>query len=142
MDQVYNNVLNEMTNGRMMSSDHKDTKRLIKRTMSKSSEDIDIDTIVPTDLSEQRVVLLSSRSHGSEWELNKINDQQDLNGVESEDSGFQLDVVEPTATTTTTITTTAATNKSSNGLNQDAHQKVDIPSRFSYCSYGLVLIGF
>merc|ERR1711911_102163 len=109
-----------------MSSDHKDTKRLIKRTMSKSSEDIDIDTIVPTDLSEQRVVLLSSRSHGSEWELNKINDQQDLNGVESEDSGFQLDVVEPTAT----ITTTAATNKSSNGLNQDAHQKVDIPSRF------------
>merc|ERR550534_449655 len=105
-----------------MSSDHKDTKRLIKRTMSKSSEDIDIDTIVPTDLSEQRVVLLSSRSHGSEWELNKINDQQDLNGVESEDSGFQLDVVEPTATTTT-ITTTAATNKSSNGLNQDAHQK-------------------
>merc|ERR1711911_344476 len=109
-----------------MSSDHKDTKRLIKRTMSKSSEDIDIDTIVPTDLSEQRVVLLSSRSHGSEWELNKINDQQDLNGVESEDSGFQLDVVEPTATTTITTTTTAATNKSSNGLNQDAHQKVEI----------------
>jgi len=125
--QVYNNVLNEMASSRKLSSDNKETKRLLKRSMSKSSENIDINTIVPRDISEQRVVLLSSRSHNSDWELNKIDDQHDLNGVESEDSGFQLDIAEPSATTApvTTVTTVTTTNKNdrSNSLKQDSHQK-------------------
>ena len=133
--QVYNNVLNEMASSRKLSSDNKETKRLLKRSMSKSSENIDINTIVPRDISEQRVVLLSSRSHNSDWELNKIDDQHDLNGVESEDSGFQLDIAEPSATTAP-VTTVTTTNKNdrSNSLKQDSHQKVDILTLILYFS--------
>lgn len=50
-------------------------------------EDPQIHTIVPGD--SKRVVLLSSKSRGSDWDLAV---EQDSNGVESEDSGFQVDV--------------------------------------------------
>ena len=74
-----------------------------------SHDSADIATIVPgSDDDDQRVVLLSSRSHrhhASDWEINrKTTDEEDIycdqgndvNGVESEDSGFQLDLVEST----------------------------------------------
>lgn len=55
-------------------------------------EDPHIHTIVPSTDSK-RVVLLSSKSRGSDWDLTMVKDEQDSNnGVESEDSGFQLDV--------------------------------------------------
>ncbi len=52
-------------------------------------EDSQIRTIVPGD--SKRVVLISSKARGSDWDLT-MKDEQDSNGVESEDSGFQVDV--------------------------------------------------
>lgn len=55
-------------------------------------EDPHIHTIVPSGDSK-RVILLSSKSRGSDWDLTMVKDEQDSNnGIESEDSGFQLDV--------------------------------------------------
>lgn len=52
-------------------------------------QDPQIHTIVPGG--SKRVVLLSSKARGSDWDLT-VKDEQDSNGVESEDSGFQVDV--------------------------------------------------
>lgn len=52
-------------------------------------QDPHIHTIVPGG--SKRVVLLSSKARGSDWDLT-VKDEQDSNGVESEDSGFQVDV--------------------------------------------------
>jgi hypothetical protein len=57
-------------------------------------EDPEIHTIVPSGDSK-RVILLSSKSRGSDWDLTMVKDEQDSNnGVESEDSGFQLDAAD------------------------------------------------
>ena len=80
--------MSEMTSTTRMSGAN---KRFVRRI--ESSERVDIATIVPDDLNAQRVVLLSSRSRDSDWDLTADdNSQHDSNGLESEDSGFQMDV--------------------------------------------------
>ena len=43
------------------------------------------------DSSSRRVVLISSKTHGSDWDLTSTNTTA-IDGQESEDSGFQIDV--------------------------------------------------
>jgi len=77
--QAYGDVISEMNNRTGFES-----RRI-------HHEDPQIHTIVPSGDSK-RVVLLSSKSRGSDWDLTMVKDEQDSNnGVESEDSGFQLD---------------------------------------------------
>lgn len=77
--QAYGDVISEMNNKTAFES-----RRI-------HHEDPHIHTIVPSGDSK-RVVLLSSKSRGSDWDLTMVKDEQDSNnGVESEDSGFQLD---------------------------------------------------
>ena len=74
-------------------------------------EDSQIHTIVPSD--SKRVVLLSSKARGSDWDLS-VKDEQDSNGVESEDSGFQVDVDSSKIISTApdmTVTTKKVTKK-------------------------------
>lgn len=52
----------------------------------------EIETIVPGDSS--RIVLISTKSHGSDWDLSTVTNgssKEECNGVESEDSGLQID---------------------------------------------------
>ena len=64
-------------------------------------EDPGVHAVVPGG--SKRVVLISSKSRGSDWDLTGINNNKDelqdsnIVGVESEDSGFQLDLAESTA---------------------------------------------
>jgi hypothetical protein len=77
--QAYGDVISEMNNKTSFES-----RRI-------HHEDPEIHTIVPSGDSK-RVVLISSKSRGSDWDLTMVKDEQDSNnGVESEDSGFQLD---------------------------------------------------
>jgi hypothetical protein len=77
--QAYGDVISEMNNKTSFES-----RRI-------HHEDPEIHTIVPSSDSK-RVVLISSKSRGSDWDLTMVKDEQDSNnGVESEDSGFQLD---------------------------------------------------
>lgn len=69
--------------------------------MVQHREDPAVHTVVPGG--SKRVVLISSKSHGSDWDLainNNKDELQDSNngGVESEDSGFQVDLVDSTVT--------------------------------------------
>ncbi|XP_032780235.2 long-chain-fatty-acid--CoA ligase ACSBG2 [Daphnia magna] len=78
--QAYGDVISEMNNKTSFES-----KRI-------HHEDPHIHKIVPSGDSK-RVILLSSKSRGSDWDLTMVKDEQDSNnGIESEDSGFQLDV--------------------------------------------------
>lgn len=76
--KAYGDVINEIHSRTSFES----TRRI-------HHEDPLIHTIVPGD--SKRVVLLSTKSRGSDWDLT-VKDEQDSNGVESEDSGFQVDV--------------------------------------------------
>lgn len=65
--------------------------------------------------SNRRVVLLSSKSRGSDWDLTTANSTATtIDGQESEDSGFQIEVdstINKTASTTTTTEMIVTTNK-------------------------------
>lgn len=69
--------------------------------MVQHREDPAVHTVVPGG--SKRVVLISSKSHGSDWDLAINNNKDELHdsnngGVESEDSGFQVDLVDSTVT--------------------------------------------
>lgn len=70
--------------------------------MVQHREDPSVHAVVPSG--SKRVVLLSSKSRGSDWELTAINNNKDelqdsnIAGVESEDSGFQVDLTDSTVT--------------------------------------------
>lgn len=96
--KAYGDVISEMN-----SKTSFETRRI-------HHEDPEIHTIVPS-ADSKRVVLLSSKARGSDWDLSTtVKDEQDSNGIESEDSGFQVDVdsskitevVAPTNTMTVT----------------------------------------
>ena len=60
------------------------------------------------DSSSRRVVLISSKSHGSDWDLTTTSNTTTIDGQESEDSGFQIDVdstINKTATADMIVTT-------------------------------------
>lgn len=78
--KAYGDVISEMNNKTSF-----ETRRI-------HHEDPEIHTIVPS-ADSKRVVLLSSKARGSDWDLSTtVKDEQDSNGIESEDSGFQVDV--------------------------------------------------
>lgn len=89
--QIYGDVITEMSQN-MKRPGHQ---------MVQHREDPAVHTVVPGG--SKRVVLISSKSHGSDWDLainNNKDELQDSNngGVESEDSGFQVDLVDSTVT--------------------------------------------
>lgn len=73
-------------------------KRPCQQPILQHRDDPAVDAVVPG--SSKRVVLISSKSRGSDWDLTAINNNKeelhDSNntGMESEDSGFQVDLVD------------------------------------------------
>ena len=95
-----------------------DKRPILQQNSTLSNDSVDM-TGIAGDTNTRQVILLSSKSRGSDWDLATLNDhtkeEASINGIESEDSGFQLDLVDSSRSAIGEMSVTSATSGQANG---------------------------
>jgi hypothetical protein len=107
-------VFDEMTSHRISM----DKRPILQQNSTLSNDSVDM-TGIAGDTNTRQVILLSSKSRGSDWDLPTLNghtkEEPSINGIESEDSGFQLDLVDSSRSAIGEMSVTSATSGQANG---------------------------
>jgi len=131
---THEQVFDEMTSHRISM----DKRPILEQNSTLSNDSVDM-TGIAGDTNTRQVILLSSKSRGSDWDLPTLNghtkEEPSINGIESEDSGFQLDLVDSSRSAIGEMSVTSATSGQANGsVDQVGSSVINItpPSRVEH----------